>query len=434
MEKTETVGVIAEYNPFHRGHAYQLARIRAHFPAARIAVAMSGSITQRGGLAVLDKWQRAAAAIRQGADLVVELPYAFACRSAEPFAQGGVQLLSALGCTHLAFGAEAEKLQDLQAAAEAAERPAFQSALHGRIMQGASYAAALGAALEAAGFPAAFLRAPNNILATCYLRALKKHAPSIEPLLIHREGAAYHAKKLTSERPSATAIRAALLRLATGPLSVEADIANAATREDLASLAAAVPPSIFSALFAALPKGLPQEDLLLRALQCRLLTLPDTRLCAIAGVSEGLEHRLREKAREEATFDGLAASIATRRYPKSRIRRLLLSVLLDVPQAFLAASDEKGPAYLRVLALNKTGAALLHAAKKRARLPIVAKTSAFFTSRDLAQPVDSLSFLQQMLLYDVRATELRALAIEKGAPAGSDFLQSPVHAFFHQIR
>ena len=146
MTFAPTIGLIAEYNPFHNGHVYQLAKIRERYSDATIVVCMSGSFTQRGLAAVADKWTRAAWAVRGGADRVFGLPYAFACRSAENFAAGGVQCLAGLGCLDvLAFGAESADLAPLAAAAACMDDTALQTAVHERIAAGASYAAAMSA-------------------------------------------------------------------------------------------------------------------------------------------------------------------------------------------------------------------------------------------------------------------------------------------------
>ena len=189
-----TIGLIAEYNPFHNGHAYQLAKIRELHPDATIVVFMSGSFTQRGLATVADKWTRAEWAVHGGADLVLELPYAFACRSAEHFATGGVQCLAGLGCIDaLAFGAEAETVEPLEKAAACMDDALLQAALHERIQNGASYAVAMSAEVaERTGVTPEVLRAPNNILGIEYLRAVRRFAPSIEPVLVQRVGADYH--------------------------------------------------------------------------------------------------------------------------------------------------------------------------------------------------------------------------------------------------
>ena len=207
------VGIICEYDPFHRGHRRQFDLIRAQLPAARIVCLMSGPFTQRGMPALHAPADRARAALEAGCDLVLELPCAFAVRDAEHFALGGVSALTRLGfVTHLSFGAE-DGLDALMPAAALldAPTPAFQEALRGALARGASFAAAQGEALGAClgGLGKAPWEKPNNILALCYLRALRRLESPLLPLPVRREGD-YHAPALEGQRwPSATAVRAA---------------------------------------------------------------------------------------------------------------------------------------------------------------------------------------------------------------------------------
>ena len=164
------VGVICEYNPFHKGHAYHLARARELTGADFVVCAMSGSVTQRGVFARHDKWTRARMALACGADLVLELPTRFACASAQEFAGGGVSLLAALGVTtHLSFGCEKESLPHLIAAAEALadETPAFKAALRAHLDSGLPYPRARAlAAQESCGIAdlAGLIARPNAAL------------------------------------------------------------------------------------------------------------------------------------------------------------------------------------------------------------------------------------------------------------------------------
>ena len=408
---SKTIGIIAEYNPFHNGHLYQLAKIREAYPDATIAVTMSGSFTQRGEAAILDKWTRATTAVKNGADLVLELPYAFACRSAERFARGGVQSLAALGIDVLTYGAESRDLAPLQAAAACMDNPAFQSALHDRIADGASYAAALSAELTSrTSLDEALLHAPNNILAIEYLRALARYAPHITPLLIPRTGTAYHDDTLHGMFASATAIRHALH-----------------TTPDWNVLRTVMPSSSFEALKDAYTDNLPRQGLLLRPLLARLLSMDGDTLRSIAGMNEGLEHRLLEKAQTASSWEELISAVATSRYPQSRIARTLLHILTNFTSDMATSCDATGPRYLRVLAMNAVGAALLHRTKKTARLPIITKTSHFLNRRELLRPIDKLNPLQKMLLFDIRATQLRGLALPDASAAPLDFLTSPVY-------
>ena len=414
MTFAPTIGLIAEYNPFHNGHVYQLAKLRELHPDAAIVVIMSGSFTQRGGAAIADKWTRAAWAVRGGADLVLELPYAFACRSAEHFASGGVQCLAGLGCIDaLAFGAEAEHIEPLEKASACMDDDTLQAAVHERIQNGASYAVAMsGEVTKRTGVAPEVLRAPNNILGMEYLRAMRKFAPEMKAVLVQRVGADYHDTDIHGSFASASAIRAALESPA--PSQREPEIA----------LQHVMPENCLAALMAALPDRLPRQSFLLRPLLSRLL-LDAASLSAVCGMGEGLEHRLLSMAQMARSWEGLIGAIATRRYPRSRIARLLVHVLTGFTAEAAAAFDATGPRYLRVLAMNARGARLLHRAKKTARLPIITKTSQFLKSKDMLRTWEDLTPLQQMLLYDVRATELRELSLASKGTYCRDFLTSP---------
>ena len=490
MTSSTTIGLIAEYNPFHNGHAYQLAKLHERYPEAAIVVMMSGSFAQRGLAAVADKWTRAAWAVQGGADLVLELPYAFACRSAEHFATGGVQSLAALGCVEaLAFGAEAESIETLEKAAACMDDVALQDALHERIQKGASYATAMSAEVaERTGVAPEVLRAPNNILGIEYLRAVRKFAPEMEPLLVQRVGAGYHDEKFRGNFASASAIRAALNFLAPSQRELSSDsetegVSQArltrCTMEPYAgvesndisprkkqsriknndvvrlpqsptapapsqkgpyiegtpfinkstnweSLRQVMPEYVFDILQESVPHHLPRQDILLRPLLSRLLLLDGATLSAVCSMGEGLEHRLLEMAQEAQAWEGLVGAVATSRYPRSRIARLLVHVLTGFSAEEAAAFDATGPRYLRVLAMNARGAKLLHRAKKTARLPIVTKTSQLLKSKDLLRPCASLTPVQQLLRFDVRATELRELAVPERRRNGADFRTSPL--------
>ena len=258
MSSNPVVGIIAEYNPFHNGHAYQIARIRALLPDAALVAVMSGSFTQRGEPTVLDQWQRAALAIENGIDLVIELPYAFSCRSAQHFATGGIRLLAALGCvTHLAFGAETDDLPLLTQLAEASELQAVKEDLHQRLKEGRSYAAAFaGAVAQRCSCPPSILRQPNNILAIEYLRARTHFAPKLHPLLIHREGAAYHDESIVSNIASASAIRCTLSRL----------LSQQDPSPSWQELTSVLPDSVWEALHSSVPLHFPRQAFLYRSL------------------------------------------------------------------------------------------------------------------------------------------------------------------------
>ncbi|WP_278503533.1 tRNA(Met) cytidine acetate ligase [Mitsuokella multacida] len=407
------VGVIAEYNPFHQGHAYQLRAIRERFlDDVAIVAVMSGSFTQRGEAAVLDKWRRADLAVCGGCQLVLELPFLFACRSAQDFARGGVRLLQGLGCVDtLAFGAESPDLAPLMEAAHAIDAPETQAALHEALRAGASYAKALTAILqEASGLAANLLRQPNNILAIEYLRALRGYAPGIEPLLIVRRGAGYHEASL-GPLASASAIRGELAK----------------AQPDFASLKDSLPEATYAAIRAAFPVEIASTERLFRPLLARLLTMQGRELEAIFGLQEGLANRLLAKSRQSQTLQELIAGMVTSRYPASRISRIVPHLLLGTGERAAREAAETGPLYARVLAFDEVGRELLHTIKERSALPLITKVSAALNSRERLE--GDLTPLQAMLALDTRATELRALALPDHAPLAAlhqtDFITSP---------
>lgn len=417
MSSNPVVGIIAEYNPFHNGHAYQIARIRALLPDAALVAVMSGSFTQRGEPTVLDQWQRAALAIENGIDLVIELPYAFSCRSAQHFATGGIRLLAALGCvTHLAFGAETDDLPLLTQLAEASDLQAVKEDLHQRLKEGRSYAEAFaGAVAQRCSCPPSILRQPNNILAIEYLRARTHFAPKLHPLLIRREGADYHDENIVSNIASASAIRCTLSRL----LSQEDP---SPSWQELASV---LPGSVWEALHSSVPLHFPRQAFLYRSLLTMFRTISDDDLRTIVGIREGLEHRLLRASRLAGNWQDLLGKLGTRRYPTSSLSRILLHLLLNFKKEDAARFDGNGPSYLRVLAMNDIGASLLHRAKERSTLPLLTKVTPFLNDKERRKDKNCLSPLQQMLRFDLLATELRELTLPQPNLACRDFLESP---------
>ncbi|MCC8064569.1 MAG: nucleotidyltransferase family protein, partial [Clostridiales bacterium] len=205
----EIVGIVAEFDPFHRGHAYLLRQVREAFPGCAIAVAMSGSFTQRGSAAALAKQDRAELALTGGANLVLLLPVTFACASAERFARGGVALLQQVGVTVLVFGSECGDLARLQRAADALETEEYRQRLKTELAGGCSFAAARERAVaQLIGEGAGVLRQPNDLLAVEYLRALR--GSGIRPFPVRRQGAAHGSETLEGEMPSASALRGLL--------------------------------------------------------------------------------------------------------------------------------------------------------------------------------------------------------------------------------
>ena len=409
------VGMIVEYNPFHNGHLRHLTEAK-RIAGAEFAIAvMSGNFLQRGEPAMTDKWSRAAMAVAAGVDLVIELPTVFAVRSAQYFATGGIQLLSRLGVvSHICFGAESADLSALTAAAKALASGAAGSTLRQKMKTGRTYAASLALTLaETAGIEPGLVHSPNNILAIEYLRAILTFAPQLVPLVIQRSAANYHDTAITSAIASATAIRAAIAQngaLPPGGMAWQAlPAANAAQINDLiATGRAPVTLDAFSNIVLA-----------------RLRTMQLSELSALPDVTEGLHNKISESALKAATMAELLSLIKSKRYPLTRLQRIIIQALLGTTKTKLAAFDQAGPLYARVLAFNRQGRLLLRAIDNAGTIPAITKTACFLSSKQ--RQTSELSPLQDMLAYDIKATDLYVLGYPncQARAGGQDYQTSP---------
>ena len=385
----QATGIIAEYNPFHNGHLYHIQETK-RLTQQPVIVVMSGSFMQRGEPAVLSKWQRASCAVQGGADLVLELPCVFTLRSAEFFAKGAVQLLAATGCVNtLACGTEHPQ-SDFKAAASLACSAEAQARLRELLQNGLSYAQAWEKIL---GANTAF-RTPNDILALEYTKALQT-AADIQPLYLQRTDEGYNSISIGNSIASASAIRQAMA-------------------DGNESWQQAVPDYTHAALAA----GGYNAQLLWQLLKYRLRLLMPQQLAERCEASEGLENLL-SKAADCASLQSALAACSSKRYTASRIRRLLLQILLDRPKAVW---QQQAPAYMRVLAFNNIGRQLLHRMKTSAQLPIINNLG------KNALCNDSVAYRTQ-LSAEVTATDLWSL-LQKDAAlnrSGNDFYQSPVY-------
>lgn len=325
------VGIICEYNPFHRGHRKQFSEIRQRFGAdAAIVCLMSGNYVQRGAPAVFDREVRARAAILSGADLVLELPVTASLSSAEGFASAGVAILSPL-CDYLCFGTESGNSDALMRTAQALLCPGFSEHLRQRLATGVSFPAARQQALEALGIPGTLLEQPNDILATEYCKAILAQGSSLLPFPVTRRGS-YHAETPDAENPSATALRRCI-----------------ASGTDWLGF---VPPEAASCFENAPVHTLAAGE---RAILARLRTMTDREFEALPYGSEGLWRRLMHASREEGCLEDILTRVKTKRYTRSRLDRMVLCAFLGLTQEDLAAPAP----YARILAFDDVGRSLL---------------------------------------------------------------------------
>ena len=389
-------GIIAEYDPFHNGHAWQLQQAKA-LGAQRVAVAMSCGLTQRGALPLLPESVRVQAALTCGADLVFALPAPYACSGAECFARAGVQLLAAAGCDALVFGAETPDAALLMEAARVLSGAEYRTALKARLAAGArSFAAARQAAVEAVcpgtGL-AALLDKPNNNLAVEYCKAILELGASLVPIPLPRQGAG-HGQALTEtggQFASASALR-------TLWQSSGADAA-----------APYVPAEVLPLYREAYAAG--QYTDLAAAQRCQLALLRSR--CAgtapfaqVRGISEGLEHRLEAAVRSSTTHAELLDSLTTVRYPRARMRRLAMDAALGYSADVFPAL----PPYLHLLGAQKDALPLL----KAAALPV---------SHSLARLAEQNAPCRAVVDAQLRACDFGALCRKKPEPMGGALRQ-----------
>ena len=409
-------GIIAEYNPFHNGHLYQL-REATRLTGQPVVVAMSASFMQRGEPACLSKWLRARLAVENGAALVLELPTAFSLRSAQFFASGGVQLLAATGSVNtLSCGVESPEL-DFGALAQRITSDAAQGRIRSLLSQGKSYAAACAAVLSEAqqeagvtamqassneGKAFAGLTKPNDILALEYAKALQ--ATDIKPLFIERRGDGYNDREISGTMSSATAIRQAL------------NNSNDGWQQ-------AVPASVRQALLDNAPGY--DASLLWQLLRYKLRLMSVDAIADACQCSEGLENLLKDAAACPSFAEALQLC-TSKRYTTSRIRRLFMQLLLDVPRW---RWEDNAPAYLRVLAFNDTGRQLLKQMKATASLPIITGLYRNWPQRLQHLQLRQQQIYSQQLLLELRATELWSLLQLNPSlnRSGNDFLTSPAY-------
>ena len=392
-------GVIAEYDPFHRGHAWQLAEIRRRLGEdTAVVVCMSGNFVQRGDFAIVNKHSRAQMALHGGADLVLDLPVPWSAATAERFAQGGVAVLAATGVvTHLAFGCECGTLRPLQTVARCLDSERCQAGIRRFTVGSMTFAAARQAAVrELAGEAAECLSAPNNTLAVEYLRALRVYGGSIEPLALPRTGAAHNSRE-PDEYPSASVIRCRIGMGWDWQTMLPETSAAVLSREMEAGRA---------------PVWMSNCQ---RAVLSQLRRMSEEDFRRYDGGNEGLYHRFYNAVHTAINFTDIVLAAKTKRYTRARLNRMLLQSYLGVPEA----APGETPPYLRVLGFSARGRLLLREIKKAASLPVLTKpTHVLRLGREA----------QRVLAQEARCTDLYVLAYPHllESASGSEYTNGPV--------
>lgn len=369
----KTVGIIAEYNPFHNGHKYQIEYIKQKLHADHIVVVMSGDFVQRGTPAFIDKYSRTKMALELGVDIIFELPVFYATASAEGFAMGGVSLLHNLGfIDELCFGCENDNLELLETIADilVTEPKEFSKCLQKGLQNGNSYPTARQKALQSV-LPSctnldSLLMAPNNILAIEYLKAIKRLNSNIQPVPLLRKDADYHNIKLSGNIVSASAIRTEYFK-----------------NKNLPSLSDYLPSNALEILSDSENKTFPiTTSDLDTILYYKLSSIED--FTKYLDVTPDIENKMKKLISPNITFQGLVEQMKTKNLTHSRISRILLHILLDIKKNQYSNTCN----YARILGLRKTSSTLLKSVKS---IPVITKVA------DAEKLLDIESFKQFQL-------------------------------------
>ena len=357
-------GIIAEYNPFHNGHAY-LAEKARQSGCTHVVAVMSGNFVQRGEPALMHHSDRTRAALNCGVDLVLQLPGVYAVSSAQSFARAGIEILNALGCVDsLVFGSECGDSEKIADTARLIYGEEIKPYLASELEKGITFAAARENALRKINPGCAdIIQSPNNILGVEYVAALERINSGISPVTFERIGAAHDSDENENGIASASMIRKSVLSGENASEFVPAE-----AREIYSKSAVSDAKRIENAVLYKMKTTTPQE----------LAKAPD--------VSEGIENRIVAAAKQASSLDELYALAKTKRYSHARIRRIIINHFLTVTADDLRLSAP----YIRVLGFNSKGAELLKIAKNTARLPLVTKASDIGNLGEEAQRIFSL--------------------------------------------
>ncbi len=390
----KVTGIICEYNPLHNGHVYHFNQIRNSGTDAIVAV-MSGNFVQHGDVAILDKFTRANIAIKAGADLVIELPVSYALAPGENFALGGVAILTGLGVVNeISFGSECGDIRLLTRVAEACRtvKRDYRDLVEELLRAGNPYPEVMSQIVgELAGPEAeAVLRQPNNTLAISYINAIAQLNSPIRPVTITRHGAGHHATRPTENGTSTSSSYIRHYFMEGG---------------DCRHL---MPGFAWKALYDAGESGRTAAmKQLERLILYKLRTTDPDDMHDIAEIGQGLEYRLYQAKRADS-LEELLYMLRTKRYTSSRLRRVLLHLLLDIHTEDM----QSRPAYGRILAMNDTGKKVLHEAKRVQTIPF---------STSLAELAQAGTRAGRCAALESQATDIYQLACPVIGKGESDF-------------
>lgn len=394
----KTVGIIAEYNPFHNGHAYQITEAKKITNADYCVVIMSGNFMQRGIPAIMDKSLRIQSALMCGADLIIELPVHYATGSAEYFASGSVAILDKLNVIDcLCFGSECGNIQELSMLSDAlvSESEEFKTLLRQNIKNGSSYPHARNDALIASspqftGY-SDILQSPNNILGIEYLKALKKRGSHIKPYTITRKGSDYHDGSLNGSFSSAFAIRESIV-----------------SKHDISLIKEQLPDSVYKLMEKNYLKTFPiTTDDISSIILYKLIQEHGNGFSRYFDIDSAFSDRLKDRIFSYTDYASFCEEIKTRNITHTRVARNLLHILLNIYQSDVDAFCAQDYVYYaRIAGFRKEASPLLSAIKEKSSIPLISKladSDAYITSENG----------RKMLRQDIEANHIYSLIVNR---------------------
>lgn len=396
------LGIIAEYNPLHNGHVYHIENAKERAKAEYVVAIITGNFTQRGNTSIVDKWEKTRMALKNGIDLVIELPTIYSISSAENFADGAIKILNELRfISHISFGMEEEDITLINniASVMTNEPKEYKNYLKEALKEGDSYPKAREKALLKYLNDSKYenvLNGSNNILAIEYLKALKRQKSNIIPVGIKREKVFYNSNKIIDEYASSTGIRNLLLS------------------KQIEEVIKVVPSSTFNILYENIKNGTFTFDLkdLSKPIIYKFRNMTKQEIRELPDVSEGLENLIKESVEKTNNLVELINLIKNKRYTQTRIQRILLYGLLGITKKDMEMSKKTAP-YIRVLGCNRQGKRLLSEIDRDKLITSV---------KDYENKNKNRSKnLKRMLEIDKNATNMYTIAFKENSKCNLDY-------------
>ncbi len=406
---SKVLGIIAEYNPFHNGHALHIAKSKEETGAEYTICIMSGNFVQRGNTSIVNKWIKTEMALKNGIDLVIELPTIYAISSAENFAEGAIKILNSLKIVDtVSFGSEEADIDILNRLSTILynEPRKYTELLNAELKKGLSFPKARENAVllylnDSKYFN--ILNQPNNTLAIEYLKALKKYKSHIRPITIKREKAFYNSNCIVDEYASATAIR------------------NMVINGQFDDIRKVMPRNSYDLLLDEFQNKRFVSDITKfeKEILYTLRRLSTFDLKKFPEINEGLENAIKNAANSCNTLSKLINMIKSKRYTQTRIQRILLYILLNITKKDMIVSRKTVP-YARILGYTSKGKELISKIyQANPKVTLITSVKKFIDS-------SNNKTYKYMLNKDILATNIYTLAYQNNSIANMDYTQKIV--------